>query len=103
MEAPHEPRSLYIATGTLALVWLGAAAMAWRAARNRRFDSHRGWMIRSYVLTWTFVGCRLATMVNFYPWLGAEGTTAAIWVNWIAPLVICEGALQWREGRKISA
>jgi uncharacterized membrane protein YozB (DUF420 family) len=98
IQAPHPPRSLYIATGTLALVWLAVAAMAWRAARNKRFDSHREWMIRSYVLTWTFVGCRLATMVDFYPWLGAEGTTAAIWVNWIVPLVICEIALRWKEG-----
>ena len=99
--APHPPYSLYIATGTLAAVWLAVAAMAWRAARNKRFDSHREWMVRSYVLTWTFVGCRLATMVNFYPWLGAEGTTAAIWVNWIVPLVFCEIALRWKEGAKL--
>ncbi len=24
--------------------------------------------------------------------------TAAIWVNWIVPLVVCEIALQWRAG-----
>jgi hypothetical protein len=101
-QAPHPPYSLYIATGTLASVWLAAAGMAWRAARNRRFDSHREWMIRSYVLTWTFVGCRLATLVDFYPWLGAESTTAAIWVNWIVPLVLCEIALRWKEGARLS-
>ena len=67
IRSPHEPHSLYIATGTLSLVWLAVAAMAWRAARNRRYASHREWMIRSYVLTWTFVGCRLATAVEFYP------------------------------------
>lgn len=98
IQSPHAPHSLYIATGTLAAVWLAVAAMAYRAARNRRFDSHREWMIRSYVLTWTFVGCRLATLVDFYPWLGRESTTAAIWVNWIVPLVICEIALRWKEG-----
>lgn len=98
IQAPHPPHSLYIATGTLAAVWLAVAAMAYRAARNKRFDSHREWMIRSYVLTWTFVGCRLAQLYNFYPWLGQEGVTAAIWVNWIVPLVICEIALRWKEG-----
>jgi hypothetical protein len=96
--APHEPRSLYVATGTLAAVWIAVAAMGWRAARNGRFDSHREWMIRSYVLSWTFVGCRLATQVDFYPWLESEGVTAAIWVNWIVPLVLCEIALRWKEG-----
>jgi hypothetical protein len=101
-QAPHRPYSLYIATGTLAAVWLAAAFMAWRAARNRRFDSHREWMIRSYVLTWTFVGCRLATLVDFFPWLGAESATAAIWVNWIVPLVVCEIALRWKEGAQLA-
>ncbi len=101
VEAPHTPRSLYVATGTLAVVWLVVAAMAFRAARNRRFLIHRDWMIRSYVLTWTFVGCRLATMVDFYPWLGAESTTAAIWINWIVPLVICEIALRWKDGARL--
>lgn len=103
VEAPHEPRSLYIATGTLASVWLAVAAMAWRAARNRRFAAHREWMIRSYVLTWTFVGCRLAMMADFYPWLGEEGVTAAVWVNWIVPLVVCEIALRWKDGAPLSS
>ncbi len=96
--AAHKPASLYIATGTLAAAWLAFAAMAWRAARNRRFESHRQWMIRSYVLSWTFVGCRLATMVDFYPWLGQESVTAAIWVNWVVPILLCEIALQWQAG-----
>lgn len=99
--APHEPRSLYLATGTLSAVWIAVAGMAWRAARNRRFASHREWMIRSYVLTWTFVGCRLVMMVDDpFPWLGKEGVTAAIWINWVVPLVLCEMALRWREGAR---
>lgn len=100
IEAPHEPRSLYVATGTLAAVWLAVAAMALRAARNRRFLVHRDWMIRSYVLTWTFVGCRIATNFNLFPALDAEGVTAGIWVNWIVPFMICEIALQWKAGSR---
>ncbi|MBA3525540.1 MAG: DUF2306 domain-containing protein [Sphingomonas sp.] len=103
VEAPHEPRSLYVATGTLAAVWLAVAAMALRSARNRRFLVHRDWMIRSYVLTWTFVGCRIATNVNVFPNLGPESVTAAIWVNWIVPFVVCEIALQWKAGSKAVA
>jgi hypothetical protein len=99
-EAPHEPRSLYVATGTLAAVWLAVAAMAFRAARNRQFLVHRDWMIRSYVLTWTFVGCRIATNLDLFAWLGPEGITAAIWVNWIVPFVICEIALQWKAASR---
>lgn len=100
--APHEPKSLYLATGTLAATWLAFAAMALRAALNRRFESHRQWMIRSYVLSWTFVGCRLATMIDFYPWLGAESVTAAIWINWVVPILVCEIALQWGQGARVN-
>jgi hypothetical protein len=100
LDAPHEPRSLYVATGTLAAVWLAVAGMALRAARNQRFLVHRDWMIRSYVLTWTFVGCRIATNLNLFPDLGPEGVTAAIWVNWVVPFVVCEIALQWNAAGK---
>ena len=96
--APHEPRSLYVATGTLAVAWLLVAAMAWRAARNRRFDSHRDWMVRSYVLSWTFVGCRMANVLNVFPALGEEAVSAQIWLFWIAPYLLCEMTLQWRRG-----
>ena len=98
----REPKSLYIATASIAIFWFVFAAMAWRAAWNRRFDTHREWVIRSYVLTWTFVGCRLAAKVDFYPWLGIEGVTAAIWVNWIVPVLLCEVALQWNRGSRLT-
>jgi hypothetical protein len=97
---PHPLPGVGIATGTLAVTWLAIAAMAWRAARNRRYTSHRAWMIRSYVLTWTFVFCR---MVMQWPSV-AESSVATvvgiIWLSWIAPLMLCEIALQWRAGSR---
>lgn len=80
----------------LASAWLVAAAMAYRAVRNRRFDSHRDWMIRSYVLAWSFVFCRLASRVPVFGELG--GGEAFIWASWITPILLCEVALQWRAG-----
>lgn len=94
----HAPHSLGVATATLSVVWLVFAAMAWRAAWNRRFESHREWTIRSYVVTWTFVGCRVAQLAPPFPSLGLEGVTAGIWLYWIAPVLICEVALQWTQG-----
>ena len=97
----HPPLSLGVATGTLAVVWLVFAGMAWRAAWNRRFDTHREWVIRSYVVTWTFVGCRIAQLLPPFPSLNLEGVTAGIWLYWIAPVLICEVALQWSRGGPI--
>lgn len=97
IEAPHSPKSLYVATATLAVVWIAVACMALRAALHRRIDVHRQWMIRSYVLSWTFVGCRLAESFSLFPMLGDEGVTASVWVNWIVPLIACECILQWKS------
>jgi hypothetical protein len=93
--APHEPASIPVATNVIASAWLAFSAMAWRAVRNGRFDAHRDWMIRSYVVTWTFVFCRMAMQLPLFPALGAEGITATIWVSFIIPLLVCEIVMQW--------
>jgi hypothetical protein len=90
-----------MSTLTLALAWLGCAAMAYRAVRNKRYDSHRDWIIRSYVLAWSFVFCRIASRVPEIDGLG--GGHAFIWLSWVAPLIICEFALQWRAGANQSS
>ena len=81
---------------TLAVAWLGCAGMAYRAARNRRYDSHRQWVIRSYVLAWSFVFCRIAGRVSDLDEMG--GGEAFIWLSWVAPFIVCEFALQWSAG-----
>jgi len=91
----HRISGITVATGTLAIVWLVVTAMAFRAAWNRRLDAHAQWMIRSYVLTWTFVGCRLAGRVPTFERLGDAGGAAIIWLSWVGSLLVCEVALQW--------
>lgn len=88
------------ALASLGLAWLGATAMAVRSALNRRVDSHRSWMIRSYVLVWAFVLCRLVSKIPSVPELGTG--SAVIWLSWIVPLFLCEVVLQWRAGGRPS-
>lgn len=97
---PHPLPGAAIATGLLATVWLTTAAMALRAALNRRFDSHRQWMIRSYVLTWTFVFCRIVMNSPFGKTFDPAMIVATIWATWITPLILCEIALQWSAGAR---
>lgn len=94
----HKDAALGWATGALAAAWLVTAAMAFRAIRNRRIDSHRDWVIRSYVLTWSFVFCRGLGYLPFK--LDAPTQGAALWLTWIVPLLLCEVALQWRAGAR---
>lgn len=82
----------------LATAWLACAGLGLRAARNRRFASHGEWMIRSYVLVWSFVFCRIASRI---PVIGELGNGQAfIWLSWVGPLLVCEVLLQWPNGAK---
>ena len=81
---------------TLAITWLAFAALGLRAVRNRRFPSHAQWMIRTYVLAWAFVFCRIASRLSDLDELG--NGEAFIWLSWVAPLVLAELVLQWPEG-----
>lgn len=83
---------------TLATAWLAFSALGWRAARNRRFPSHAQWMIRSYVLAWAFVFCRIASRLSDVDELG--NGEAFIWLSWVAPLILAELVLQWPEGTR---
>lgn len=99
---PHPLAGVGLATGTLAATWLAVAAMAWRAALNKRFESHREWMARSYVLTWTFVFCRIVTRLPQFADIDAATVVGLIWTTWITPLVVCEIALQWGRGARLA-
>lgn len=85
-----------ISLSTLALAWLSFSTLGWRAVRNRQFASHRDWMVRSYVLVWSFVFCRIASRVSNIDEVG--GGEAFIWLSWVGPLILCEIALQWSRG-----
>lgn len=95
---PFRSNDLGWALASLGAAWLVCAAMGYRAALNRRIPSHQAWMIRSYVLVWSFVLCRLIGQVPSFPELGSGGATA--WLSWIVPLMLCEVALQWQSGRR---
>jgi hypothetical protein len=96
----HKPAGSVILTSstvsllTLASAWLCFAALGWRAALNRRFQSHGQWMVRSYVLVWSFVFCRIASRV-----VPIDGE-AFIWLSWVGPLIVCEMVLQWPQGAR---
>ena len=100
----HKPAGSVILTNatisllSLAVTWLAFAALGWRAARNRRFPSHAQWMIRTYVLAWSFVFCRIASRFSDIEELGSR--EAFIWLSWVGPLILCEAVLQWPEGSR---
>jgi Predicted membrane protein (DUF2306) len=95
--------SWYAATGAVAGAGLGllaittaaCAALGWRAAVARRFDDHRRWMWRTYLLLCSAVVIRLigglATVTHFDAlWL----YPLSAWASWLMPLLVFESS-QW--------
>ena len=84
--------------GTLAVVWLltAALALAFARARQRRFDEHRAWMMRSYSLTLAAATVRLAGLPILVLTRDAiVAITCAFW-SWILNLVVAEWLIRRR-------
>lgn len=85
--------------GSLAVLWIAANLLGWRAAVQGRFVAHRRWMIRSWALTLAAVTLRLylpLVMVldlPFLPWYRAISFLA-----WVPNLIAAE--LWLRRGVK---
>lgn len=79
----HGIRTMATETAVQASVWVTTALMAFVAARNRNFEVHRQWMMRSYSITMIFVVSRIILALPIAPTtdLGAER------LGWI--LIIC--------------
>jgi uncharacterized membrane protein len=90
---------------TLALFWLASGTMAYVAIHNGRVQSHKEWMIRSYVLTFFFVNVRWWVELPVISTMGTpmERTVIAGWLAWVLPLLVTELALQWKHVRKPTA
>jgi small-conductance mechanosensitive channel len=90
--------------GLLAIATALCTALGWRAAVARRFDEHRRWMLRTYVLLCSAVVIRLmgglATTLQFdaewvYP--------VSVWASWVLPLIAFECWRRVMESRVRSA
>jgi len=58
--------------------WLMTTGVAFFAAMQRRIAQHRAWMVRSYAVTFTFVGTRVLQPIPAWNRLGAFRFAAAI-------------------------
>lgn len=100
IQSHHAAPSIAWSTGGLSVAWLAATGMGWRRGSQRRWPAHQAWMIRSMVLTWSFVFCRLAARAPEWEGLGPTGASLGVWLAWLGPLLLCEIALLvWRRAK----
>jgi uncharacterized membrane protein len=92
-------RDLYfvIAIVVQAGAWMITTAAAFLTARNRHFQQHREWMVRSYAVTFTFVGTRVLQPIPAWNRFSAPGFAMAIIVITFLAILIPDVALHWRQ------
>jgi uncharacterized membrane protein len=81
-----EPRDFGVALAALATAWWTCIAMAFLAIRRGRIDQHRQWMVRGYVLTFSFTSFRYLIDLRIWDSLGPAAPATAVWLSWVIPL-----------------
>jgi len=86
----------------LCTAWIITTSMAVVAIRNRQFDQHREWMLRSYTITFAFATFRLVEdWLTGHRIASPEDADAILaWACWSVPLLILEPLLQLRKLRR---
>ena len=89
-----------ISLGTLGVAWWTTTGMAYLAIRLGHVSQHKEWVVRSYVVTFTFVTTRALAELGILPSLGPDPFATLVWLSWSMPLLAMEVILQ---GRKVIA
>jgi uncharacterized membrane protein len=95
----HDPRAIYFVAANIvqAGTWLLVTTAAFLTARNRHFQQHREWMVRSYAVTFTFVDTRVMQLIPAWTRHGEAGFAMEIVVITFMAILIPDIAFHWRE------
>src|SRR6478609_243624 len=76
-----------------AIAWATTGLMAYISVRSGRITQHKEWMVRSYILTFSFAIFRwlidIPLVINLMENSGERKPTMA-WFSWVVPLLIAE-------------
>ena len=90
-----------LAFGTLATLWIGSTALAYRTALRRRWKSHRAWMIRSYSLTLSALTLRawkvlIIAALHPHP---MDAYRVVAWLGFVPNLLVAEWLIRRKNSR----
>ena len=85
-----QPRSFGVALFALAIAWWVAVGVALAAVKQYRIEAHKAWMIRGYVVTFSFVTFRMLIEMPLWSMVGDARLAVALWVSWVAPSTVTE-------------
>lgn len=95
----HDPRAVHFVAANIvqAGTWILTTAAAFLTARNRYIQHHREWMIRSYAVTFTFVGTRVLQPIPAWNRHSEAGFAIEIIVITFMAILIPDIVFHWRE------
>ena len=86
-----------ISLGALGIAWWTTTGMAYLAIRSGHVSQHKEWVVRSYIVTFTFVTTRWLAELGILHSLGREPFATLIWLSWSLSLLANEVVLQGRK------
>jgi predicted membrane protein DUF2306 len=95
-----EPRDLGFALFVLAAVWWVTVGTAFLAIKHHRIEAHKEWMIRGYVVTFSFVTFRWGIDLPLWSSLGSARSARlaiVLWLSWVVPIFFTEIFRRWRN------
>ena len=93
----HGLRTLFVETTVQASLWGLTALMALLAARNRSFEVHRQWMMRSYAVTLIFVVSRILLQLPILSQISDTSAERILWILNICALLGPQLIINWRS------
>ena len=88
------PRSFGVALFMLGVAWWGTTGTALASIKQYQIELHKVWMIRSYVVTLSFVTFRFLIELPLWSFAGESWLALVLWISWLAPLMVVESALR---------
>jgi hypothetical protein len=94
---PHVTPYFFLASSLQASAWIVTTFAAFLTARNRHIQEHRQWMVRSYAVTFTFIGIRVLVRFPFAdPHTDASFSLEIVLVTFLA-IILSDIGLSWHE------
>jgi uncharacterized membrane protein len=86
----------------LSLCWIYTTALAYVRARQRRFEAHRAFMIRSYALTLSAITLRSYAFIlpSFIALKPKPEYILIAWMSWVPNLIVAEGIIRYKRKKQ---
>jgi uncharacterized membrane protein len=93
----HGPRVFSAGNVVQASLWAVTTVMALLAARNRQFEVHRQWVMRSYAVTLIFVFNRILFVVPALSRMSDANAGSVFWILITCALLVPQLIINWRQ------